>query len=211
MSSHSTVIKRFVEREPDKSKHSAAYKIFRYEWDIMLPLMYVYSEEYMRISGSVISDPVYDAKLPRQMVGGRYTIEQMAVLLDEGATIQLVNPEDAKTIYDIVATHLEDWSRQLTKAAPFDLTKAPVEDLMKLMSLADVLYGYACRYFVNERPRNSLARRLDQIRGRYKLGSGRARVDPNAPVPAEQKPRMSDHSVASESILKHSVGRNSWS
>lgn len=211
MASHARVRTNFVHMEPDKSLHSAAYKLFHYQWDIKVPHMFVYSEEFMRISGTVISDPAYDARLPKQMIGGRYTIVQMAQLMEEGATIELTVPEDAKAIYDIVSQHLEDWSTYLIRAAPFDLKNAPTEDLMMLTQLADVLYGYAVRHFTNERPRSSLARRLDQIRGRYKLGSGRKRFDPDAVVPEDQKPRMRDHSQSTQNILKHSTGRNSWS
>lgn len=211
MASHARVITTFLQREADPSKHSAAYKIFYYNWDILVPHMFVYTEEYMRISGTVMSDPVYDAKLPNQMIGGRYTIAQMAQLMDEGATIQLVVPEDAKAIYDIVGRHLEDWSDSLLKLNAFSLKAAPTQDLMMLSRLADALYGYAARYFTNERPRGSLARKLDQIRGRYKLGGGRQYVDPNKETPPEELAKMRDHSEATKNILQHGGGRNAWS
>jgi hypothetical protein len=211
MTSRSQVITTFVHREMDPSKHSAAYKIFHYEWDVLVPHMYVYTEEYIRIAGTVSSTPDYDARLPKQMIGGRYTIAQIAQLMDEGATIQLTQPIDAKTIYDIVSSHLEDWSSHLIRASAFDLSKVPVQDLMLLSQMADVLYGYAARHFTKEAPRGKLARKLDQIRGRYKLGSGRKYVDPNQPIPEEERTKMPDHNQSSQSILQHGGGRNAWS
>lgn len=214
MTSRSQVITTFINAEPDVSKHSAAYKIFHYEWDIALPQMYVYTEEYMRQYGLVVTgDSGYDNSLPNQLIGGRYTIAQMAELMDEGATIQVHNPEDTKKIYDIISRHLEDWSSSLTRIGSFDLKTAPENDLMLLSQLADTLYGYAARYFTNERPRGSLARKFDQIRGRAKLGSGRKFVDPNAVTPeaqAEAK-QMPGHSHFTETILNSGGGRNPWS
>ena len=205
------VITTFINREPDRSKHSAAYKIFHYEWHASVPKMFLYSEEYMRISGTVISDASYDAIQPRQMVEGRYTIAQLAVLLDEGATIQITNPEDTKAIYDIVADHLEDWSKRVTIGSAFDLKSVPHQDMMQMSQLADHLLGFAKRYVTHERPRNSLVRRLEQIRGRAGLNTGRRYRDPDAPTPETEKPKLREHSEFVDNILQHGNGRNSWS
>lgn len=212
MSSHTKVITTFVKTELDPSKHSAAYKIFHYEWNVAIPQMYVYTEEYMRQNGTVMSgDAVYDARLPNQFVGGRYTIAQMTVLMDEGATIRLDVPQDAKAIYDIIARHLEDWSTSLSNTSSFDNKKTPENDLMLLSQLADNLYGYAARFFTHERPRGSLARRFEQIRGRSKLGSGRRFVDPKGELTPSEKAQMPGHSQFTETILNKGGGRNEWS
>lgn len=213
MSSRSRVITTFLPDIPPPDKQSAAYKIFHHEWNVSVPHIFVYSEEFMRISGTVISgDASYDSRLPKQMVGGRYTIAQLAVLMDEGATIRLDVPQDAKAIYDIISRHLEDWSSLLNKTGSFDLKKAPENDLMLLSQLADTLYGYAARYFTNERPLGSLRRRFEQIRGRgARLGSGRRYVDPNAEKKPEEKAQMPNHSQFTENILAKGGGRNSWS
>lgn len=212
MSSRSTVITTFIDMEMDPAKQSAAYKIFHYEWDISLPHMFVYTDEYMRQSGVVQSgDQVYDSRLPNTMVGGRYTIAQMAKLMDEGATIRLERPEDAKAIYDIINRHLEDWSTSLNRTNSFEMRKAPEEELMQFSQLADVLYGYAKRFFQHERPRGSLARKLAQIRGASARLGGRRRVDPDAPKTQEETPEMKGHSQYTENILTKSAGRDRWS
>jgi hypothetical protein len=211
MTSRSEIITTFVHRVTDTSKHSAAYKIFYYEWDVLVPHMFVYSDNYVRVAGIVSSRPDYDARLPNQMIGGRYTIVQMAKLMDEGATIQLQNPEDAKAIYDMVSEHLEDWSAHLINGSAFESSKVPLQDLMTLSQMADVLYGFAARYFRNEPARGKLARRLSQIRGRSKVGSGRKYVDPNAPIPESERDQMPNHNQSSQNILQHGGGRNSWS
>lgn len=211
MTARSQVITTFVHREADTSKHSAAYKIFHYMWDIYVPHMFVYSEEYIRIAGTVVSHPDYDDRLPKQMVGGRYTIAQMAQLMNEGATIKLDRPEDAKTIYDIVALHLEDWSYHLIDQSAFGNSKVPLDDLMCMSQLADVLYGFASRYFDHSPPRGKLARKLEQIRGRYNLGLGRKYIDRTKPE--EEKPAavMPSHDQSTKAILAHGGGRNAWS
>jgi hypothetical protein len=213
MSSRSTVITTFItDMETDVSKQSPAYKIFHWFWDIALPHMYVYTDDYMRQTGVVQSgDAVYDSRLPNTMVGGRYTIAQMAALMDEGATIRLDRPEDSKAIYDIINQHLENWSNSLNRTNSFDLKKAPENDLMLLSQLADVLYGYAKRFFQHERPRGSLARKFDQIRGRGAALGGRRRRDPTAQTPEQQKVEMQGHAQYTENILTKSAGRDKWS
>lgn len=205
------VITTFINREPDRSKHTPAYKIFHYEWGAAVPKMFLYSEEYMRISGTVISDAGYDAMQPRQLVEGRYTIAQLAILLDEGATIQITKPDDTKAIYDIVADHLEDWSKRVTIGSAFDMKNVPHQDMMRMSQLADHLLGYAKRYFTHDKPRNSLVRRLEQIRGRAGLNTGRRYRDPNAAVPEEEKAQMREHGKFVDNILQHSNGRSPWS
>ena len=209
--SRSVVITSFVHREPDTSLHTAAYKIFYYEWDVMVPHMYVYDENYIRVAGTVVSDPTYDARLPSQMIGGRYTIAQMATLMKEGANIQLIDPVHAKSIYDIVAQHLEDWSNGLLGASSFDLNNVPMQDLMSLSRMADELYGYAARHFKHEAPRNRLSRRLAQIRGGARINSGRKFVDTTKPLPESERVTMPSHSDATQTILQKGSGRNQWS
>ncbi|QVD49193.1 hypothetical protein LUCX_123 [Xanthomonas phage vB_XciM_LucasX] len=215
MSTRTVVIENFVPRTPPPAQQSAAYKIFHHEFAASVPYMYIYSEEYIRQSGVVTTDnAVYDAKLPTTLVGGRWTPAQLAMFLDEGATIRLDNPADAKVVYDMVFQHLEDWHNAIRNTGTFDFIGPPERELMMLSRLADNLYGYAARFFTQERPRGSLARRFDQIRGRNaKLGSGRKRVDPNAPVPEQSKQKMADHNGFTQTILgaKGVGGSNRWS
>lgn len=210
MTAHSSIITTFINQVP-VADQTPAYKIFHHEFDAAVPHMFVYTEEFMRNSGMAMSDPIYDQRLPNQLIGGRFTIAQMAELLDEGATIRLERPEDAKVIYDIISEHLESWSNTMNNNSQFGSKTAPVEDLMKLSALADNLYGYAKRFFVVDRPRGSLSRRLDQIRGRFNAGAGRRFVDPNAAVTPENKPEMPGHSHLTENILSKGSGRNAWS
>ncbi len=205
------VITTFIKTERDPGKHTAAYKIFHYEWQAAVPMMFVYTDEYIRNSGTVISDPGYDQELPRQMVEGRYTIAQLAQLLDEGATIRITNPEDSKAIYDIVAQHLEDWSKRLGTGSAFDLQNAPTEELLLFSQLADHLVGFARRYFRHERPANSLVRRLEQLRGGFGLRNTRRWTNPKAEKKPEDEPKMREHGEYTQTILSHGPGRNKWS
>lgn len=205
------VITTFIKTELDPSKHSAAYKIFHYEWCAAVPMMYVYTDDFMRTSGRVISDPDYDQRLPHQMVEGRYTIAQLAKLLDEGATIRLTVPEDAKAIYDIVLEHLENWSKKLRNESAFELNSAPTDELLLLSQLADHLLGFAKRYFTTDRPASSLMRRLEQLRGGLGLRNRRRWTDPNAEKKPEDQPKMREHGEFTQTILANGAGRNEWS
>lgn len=204
------VIETFLPVAPDPAQHSPAYKIFHYEWEASVPYTYVYTEQYMRQAGQLISEPGYDQRVPNQMVGGRYTIAQLADLFEEGAQIQLQNPVDAKTIYDLISRHLEDWSTHLSNNASFEYKNAPMDDLMLLSRLADELYGFAARFFNTSQPRGTLARRLDQMRNRFS-GIGRRRLvkaDPNVQV---ERPVMPNHSDLTKNILEKGMGRDRWS
>lgn len=205
------VITTFINRERDPSKHTAAYKIFHYPWQAAVPMMFVYSDDYIRTSGTVVSDAQYDARLPHQMVEGRYTIADLAKLLDEGATIRLTNPEDAKTIYDIISQHLEDWSRKLATESAFELKSAPTEELLLVSQLADHLVGFAKRYFRHNAPTNSLVRRLEQLRGGLGLRNTRRWSNPRAETKPEDQPKMREHKDFTQTILAKGAGRNEWS
>ncbi len=206
----SRVITTFLPVAPDPKLHSAAYKIFHYEWEASVPYTYVYTEDYMRQAGQLVSDAGYDARLPNQMVDGRYTIAQLATLFEEGAQIKLQNPIDAKKFYDLIAEHLENWSSHLLGSNSFDYAKAPMDDLMLLSRLADELYGYAARFFRHEPPRGRLARRLAQMSSRFSAAgrTRRVKADPNAPV---ERPIMPNHSESTKIILDKGMGRDQWS
>lgn len=207
----SHVITTFLPIAPDPKLHSAAYKIFHYEWEASVPYTYVFTENYMRQSGMLVSDAGYDARLPNQMIDGRYTIAQLAVLFEEGAQIKLQNPMDAKDIYDLIARHLEDWSTYLNGNASFDYSKAPMDDLMNLSRLADELYGFAARFFRHEQPRGKLARRLDQMRSRFSVGIGRRRAPKPEPGVVVEAPVMPSHSDLTKNILEKGMGKDRWS
>ena len=204
----SRTITTFLAVAPNPQQHTAAYKIFHYEWEASVPYPFVFTEDYMRQAGQLISDPGYDARLSNQMVEGRYTIAQLATLFEEGAQILLQKPEDAKTIYDYISQHLEDWANHVSNNSGFDFANAPVQDLMLLSRLADELYGYAARFFRHERPRGKLARRLEQMRTRF----NRRRVIPVTPTQPAERPTMPNgHSDSSKLILEKGMGRDQWS
>lgn len=213
MTARTAVETRFVRRERDRRKHSPAYKIFYYMFDVSVPYAYHFTENYTRYLGVPVSDdPEYNKRLPAQMVGGRYTVAQMAELFDEGAQILLSNPEDALTIYEMIFQHLEVWSSKIRSKDPLDLAQVPDRDLLALSRLGDELYRHAKRFVkMPVRRAGGLISKLQGMRG-GQINGGRHRVV----VPVDEKgvperPQLKDHAEFTKDIMYGGNGRTPWS
>lgn len=211
MTSRATVETRFVKREKDRKKHSPAYKIFFYEFDIYIPYAYHFTNNYTaRLGVPVSEDEEYNKRLPAQMVGGRYTIAAMAELLDEGAQIKLNKPEDALTIYEVIYQHLEVWSSKIRSRDPLDLAQVPDRDLLMLSRLGDELFRHAKRFVrMPTRRGTGLMSKLQGMRGPGNLG----RQLPIAPTDGSkpERPTLKDHGEFTKDIIYGGNGSNAWS
>lgn len=160
----SDVITTFLPKRPPKSEHSAAYKCFHYRWGASIPHSYTYSDNYIRLVGVVATEnPEYDKNLPNTMIGGRYTIAELAGFLDEGAPILIENPTDAKEIYEIIERLLEDWSSHVSRGSGFTEIEAPIDGLMRFTRLADEVKTHASRFIKRAQPEGFLQRRLRNL------------------------------------------------
>lgn len=137
----------------DDPNHTAAYKIFHYEFDCTIPTMFLYSSEYLDVFGfSSSGDKNIDEGLAMAPTQCRLTIAAMATYHDEGAEIGLINPQDAVRIYEYVNQHLLDWR----DSYKYDLNRrsAPTEDLNILENFATSVFR-AARPFMANTPTNS--------------------------------------------------------
>lgn len=221
----SDVITTFLPKRPPKSEHSAAYKCFHYRWEAAIPHSYTYSDNYIRLVGVVATENAeYDKALPNTMIGGRYTIAELAAFLDEGAPIRLEKPEDAKAIYEIIERLLEDWSVYVSKGNSFVEIEAPIDGLMRFTRLADEVKTHASRFM--QRPKNEgfLQRRLRGLlaSGDMELVRSRRAFTRTQPT-VEDKQRQIEkdretvraatnrHNKHAEVLLRGRGGESEWS
>jgi len=167
----SDVITTFIPKRPPKSEHSAAYKCFHYRWEAAVPHSFTYSDNYIRLVGVVATeDAEYDKNLPNTMIGGRYTIAELAAFLDEGAPIRIENPQDAKEIYEIIERLLEDWSIYVSRGSSFAEIEAPIDGLMRFTRLADEVKVHASRFIKRPQGDGFLQRRLRGLLANGEVG-----------------------------------------
>lgn len=150
----------------EQSHHSAAYKIFNYFVECMIPAMYLYSQEYVEKFGLYTSgDADIDAQTYQSNVKANLTVAQMAQHMADGAPISLVTPEESKQIYQWVVEHLNDWTDEVAKD-PNRKSEVPVEDLRMLDQFAKEIYPMAREHMTTQVSGSRLFRSLDRLNRR---------------------------------------------
>lgn len=210
---NSVVVTTFTGRIRDPKKHTAAYKLYHYTYDVKLPAMYIYSENYVRIAGKVVTgEKEIDDYAPREMIGSRLTPAQMADFIDEGAPIEIQSPQDALTIYEHIYQHLQNWADTLKSDDPFAHTKVPMDDLRKFSQLADRLYPNAARFFKITFQTSKLMSRLQSVIGNRKVSlSSRVFGEKAAEVVEKEKVNMPTHTRLTDEIINNSSRKTPWS
>lgn len=174
----------------EQKHHTAAYKIWHYFVECMIPQMYLYSEEYVKKFGLYTTgDSDVDAQAYQSMVRAQLTVAQMATHFSNGAPICLVNPDESKQIYGWIVTHLSDWSEEVTKD-PNMRDQVPVNDLRMLDEFAKEIYPLARNHMDHAISGSKLFRSLDRLSRRS------LRRDPETPenspsaVPLDHNPMV---------------------
>jgi len=89
----------------------------------------------------------YDQNASKQLIMCMVPIVEMAKYHANGVAVYLVDPKDAKEIYEIVHKHVETWVNYLNEQ--FGVGDAPVDDLIILDEFASRVYPSAHRFFPN--------------------------------------------------------------
>lgn len=150
----------------EQPHHSAAYKIFNYFVECMIPAMYLYSQEYVKKFGLYTSgDADVDAQTYQSTVKANLTVAQMAQHLADGAALSLVNPDESKQIYQWIVEHLNDWTDEVAKD-PNRRDDVPVADLRLLDQFAKEIYPMARQHMTTQVSGSRLFRSLDRLNRR---------------------------------------------
>lgn len=173
----------------EQPHHTAAYKIFNYYVECMIPAMYLYSQEYVAKFGLYTSgDADVDAQTFQSMVKANLTVVQMAQHSSDGATLSLIHPEEAKQIYQWIVEHLNDWTDAVNRD-PNQRDKVPVADLRLLDQFAKEIYPLARQHMSQQVSGSRLFRSLDRLNRRANVS--RSMTTPEivqSQVPTEHSP-----------------------
>lgn len=146
----------------DTSKHTPAYIIFHYLFEVYIPQHFLYSDEYITQFGLPTSgDALVDRNLAESMVLTQRSIADIAVLLSEGAKITLKDPTKSELIYKTIIQHLQDWEVKTRRSLITD--PPPIEDLEQLNDLAQEIRPLADAYMVTDVPESKLGLSLAKL------------------------------------------------
>ena len=131
------------------TKHPALKAIWEDLYLVMIPEMYLRTEEDVRSRGSfTMGDPTVDMTLQNSFCKTYRTINQMFELWREGVAIKVVKYDDTEKIYHAIERHLSNWFNYLQVG--FNLSTCPIDDLLELDRFANIVYDKA-KYVFNEK------------------------------------------------------------
>lgn len=128
--------------EIDVTEHTPAFLIFNRLYDARVPQMFTETIQAMQtrqVRGN--EHGTAGVMAAGELAFARLSIVTMTELMLEGATITLVNPGDAKEIYETVRDHLRNWLTHVDVS--LNTRAVPAEDLRNLDMFAGVIYPYA--------------------------------------------------------------------
>lgn len=116
-----------------------------------------------------------DQEYTQSQTRARFTIMQIAEILDSGFPVSLCQPKHAIHITQAVNAHLKAWDNALRDSLVLPGTEEEilmvVEDLIKLDELQYHLHRVACNYFDDKQPARTLADAGRESRGMLFRGS----------------------------------------
>ncbi len=146
----------------DPKKHSAAFKLFHYQFRCLTSGLHLISAEELATFGHLTTgDSVTDRVLASEEREVSFTPVDMIRIHAEGGGVRLINPPDGAKIYEMIYQHMQDW-RSEVESNP-TCRKAPLEDLRQMDDFARELYVHA-RYYMTFNPAHTvLFARLDTL------------------------------------------------
>lgn len=132
-------------KAPKKTRVTTAMIIFMRYYQIRISGIHLIEEEMLEKWGSVTTGSAKeDVAIASSVRTANFTIAGMAVLVAQGATFVLSNPEAADEIFDVIQRHLRGWMTTIN--ASFNRRSAPMEGLRELEALAEYLYPFVMRH-----------------------------------------------------------------
>lgn len=131
-------------------------------WHCRIRQIDLLSENYIREFGMpTVLDPGIDQEMANQLVDVYIPVVKMIDYYSKGVTVRIVNPEDIKLIYHHLQTHLELWQHRLKTS--FNISDAPIEDLMAMNEFANTLYPWVKEYYKNNGSGSELIREIRKL------------------------------------------------
>ena len=140
--------------EVTRAEQTAAYKLFHNRYLCMIANIHTETMESM-LSRQPRGDESGRAgrRYAQELREVYLTIAMMTELSLEGATIRLIDPNAAEEIYEIIQSHLRDWTRHVQVS--INRRDIPEDDLRALDMFAASVYPYA-RHRIEQNASGSL-------------------------------------------------------
>lgn len=175
-----------------KERQTAAWKLFNFQFEVMLPSVYAMPQADMEQFGTpTTGDRKLDRLLANDEVVTYRTIPELAVLDKKGAKITLVHPKDSIRAYELVQNHLKEYASMIDQQsmlqdpddAELERRARALEDIELLEDFSIKLYPAAKRNLPNVLSTNPLFSKLQSLT-RIKLKLEPKESAPKLPVDA---------------------------
>lgn len=124
-------------------KRDSSFYIFHEKFRCRIPLIHMHSLEYIEKFGlrvTLTGNKKQDEIIKHELIETYLTINDMVEYYRKGVNIRVVKVEDTKLIYSYIVSHLLAWKQAMITMLNLD---PPVEDLIALDELADLVYPHA--------------------------------------------------------------------
>lgn len=151
------------------------------------------SVDYLKIFGTLDSgDSSLNNESMNEIVLRRLTIIEMIKYFHQGINVFIKNPEDCKTIYILIQTHLQNWTREVQYSLRQD--SIPREELTIMETFAEAVYEHAKWYLDDALVDTPFARsmRADKRSVLNLLKSPEPKEDPDGIIVHPKRESLSD-------------------
>ena len=172
-------------------RYTAAWRLFNLRYEVVSPDHAGYSTHYLRNNHiNVTGDKQVDRARESQMSRGQQTAAGIAMLMNEGYSVGLVNYKDCVQIYADIQQHLGDWREQtLFHSHPDGFP--PIEDLRAFEALAVEVYELAKKLEPREDVRSKIFDSLVEMNRRRNLTSTNKWLRERSETDGKLKPYVS--------------------
>lgn len=126
-----------------ESERDTAWNIFHREFMCKMSVIDGMTINDLEVYGMRCSGiPDLDQFTANELVTRLLPISKMAMFYQNGARLYICNPEDTKTIYELISAHLTAW-KHFIDTSPIIQGDPPLEDLLLLDQFANSIYVHA--------------------------------------------------------------------
>ena len=145
-----------------ESERDTRYYVFKQLFKVRVNDLARRSLQHIEAHGVCITgNRDYDRSVREELCVCYLPISELAVYHDQGVSIFLTNPADAKVIYELVHAHLSNWARYMEEQ--IGVGDAPIEDLIILDNFANLVYPSAARFYPTGRPEDVFSKATKSI------------------------------------------------
>jgi hypothetical protein len=192
-----------------KSQQTATWRIFHKKYRCRVPVFHTRSIEDIEHFGTPASgDAEFDKTMLNEVRIYYKTTDEMIELYKRNVPLMLMDPKDAKTIYEDISEHLQLWRTTHEYSVNLKPDNDLLEDLMTMDRFATLVYPHAHPFFKTVSVESSLARGISEL---FQLPI-LAAADTPKPAKVERKEYVAPERESFEEIFanRREVSARSW-